>query len=193
MAAAPPTPDASIEKPQGRVRKLFGSTWSAAGAGIALLTGGVALAFQLWPGLTPDPRTSLSASLVVQSVEPGVTLGNYLARYEPDQLKHHLTEPETTANAQPGDIVYLHIQSQGKKHGTLALQTFRYSWPSRKALPGERPSGGRGFKPDTPNDQWIAPVWVADPQLGAPFLVRLSILDGGVILAFADTGRISPQ
>jgi hypothetical protein len=194
MGAAPPTPEATQEKPPRRLRKLIGSTWSLAGTGVALATGAVALAFTLWPALTPDPRTMLSASVIVEAVEPGVTLGSYLARYEPAQLKGRLTEPQTTANRQPGDIVFLHVQVQGRKHGTLTLDTFTYDWATKRATsPDETPVGGRGFKPDTPDDQWIAPVWVADPQLGEPFFVRLSILDRGVLLAFADTKRISPQ
>jgi hypothetical protein len=189
--AAPVTPDTTVEKPTRRLRKLIGSTWSAAGTGLALVTAAAALTFQLWPALTPDPHTMLAADVRVQSVEPGVTLGQYEARYEPQALMGPVSPFEAQARKGPGNIVYLHVQVQGEKHGTVRLESFSYYWPSGKAV-DQKPADSHGFNPGTPDDQWIAPVWVADPGVGRPFFIRMSVLDGDVLLAFADTKRIGP-
>jgi hypothetical protein len=179
----------SEERPK-LLTRIVGSTWHIAGTGVALVASVVALTFTLWPGLIPDPRGILAANLSVQTVEPGVTLGAYDTEYHPDQL----AGLDAYDKALPGNVVYLHIQVQGKKHGNVTLDTVEYGWASRRRLtvPAKLPSG-RGYTPNTPNDQWIAPIWIPDPGLGVPFFERLLLFDGDVLLAFVDTPRIANQ
>jgi hypothetical protein len=159
---------------------------SPAATAVAVIASGVALTFTLWPGLAPDPGGVLAASMAVQTVEPRATLGSFLARFHPDQLKR-LNADEL---APMGFVVYVRVQIQGKKHGRLSLDELNYDWRSKRPLSVESPPSAVGFQPDTPNDQYVAPVWVADPQLSRAFFVRLMLFDGRVMLAFADTPRL---
>jgi hypothetical protein len=173
-----------------RFAKLTGSTWHVTGTVVAGLTGAVALAFTLWPGLTPDPRAISAASMSVQKVEPRVSLGDYDTEYN----RAELATLEPFEKDLPGNIVYVLIKVEGKKHGNVSLDKVDYGWPGgRRLSPATKLPSGRGFRPDTPNDQWVAPIWVSDPGLSVPFFERLLLFDGATLLAVADTPRIANQ
>jgi hypothetical protein len=128
--------------------------------------------------------------MTVQTVEPQVSLGAYDKEYHPDEFK----SLDAYTKQLKGNVVYVHIQVQGKKHGNVTLDKVDYDWASRRRLsaPESLPSN-RGFRPDTPNDQWIAPVWVSDAAQTAPFFERLLLFNGKVLLAFVDTPKIASQ
>lgn len=174
----------SEDSPKG-LRRILGSAWSRAGAAVAVLASGVALLFTLFPGLIPDPKAVLAAKLTVLSVEQGVSLGTYHRLYSDDVA-------ERAGDDSLGSIIHLRIKTEGKKHGEVRLVRLRYGVKSKHALPDERRVSAEGFSPDTPNDEVIAPVWVADPGEGVDYFVRLMLYDDDALLDFADTAKIRP-
>ena len=62
------------------LRQAFAMSGAMLTALVALVSGGLALFFQLRPDLTPDPRTHLGASASIFAVDDGVTLGSFLER-----------------------------------------------------------------------------------------------------------------
>jgi hypothetical protein len=169
-----------------RTQRILGSTWSRAGTAVALVASVVALAFTLWPGLKPDPRGVLAARMKVETLEPHVTLASFVRRFHPGQLRAVGDVGETLQ----GYVIYLRVQIDGKKHDNVSLDNVTYGWRSRRPFSDRPAANARGFRPDTPSDQWVAVVWVADPQEGRDFFVRLRLFDGDILLAFADTPRI---
>jgi hypothetical protein len=167
--------------------RFVGSTWSAAGTAVAVIASCVALAFTLFPGLIPDPKAVLAATLTIVRVEPHVTLADYYRRYQPK------VPIRKAYDAYPGSIVYLRIKTDGKKHGRVRLRQVTYDARTQNPLPDrDDPVDALGFRPNTPSDQWIAPVWVGDPQVvkQVDYFARLALMDDETILDFVDTPRL---
>jgi hypothetical protein len=173
---------------EGRPRRFLGVTAKHAGTAVALVTSCVALAFTLKPEWIPDPRSMLAAELMVQSVEEHVSLGRYLRRFPPQAL----VQVPAANRKFPGYIVYLRVKIEGRKHSKIKLDNVTYGWKSGRPFhDDEKTPNSRGFEPGTPNDQWIAPIWVADPKEGKDLFIRLRLFDeDNVLLAFADTPKI---
>lgn len=173
------------------MRKLFATTWSSAGTGVALVASIVALAFTLEPSLAPDPGAGLVATIAVRTVEPGVSLSGYDKQFEPGNLAHDLAAFD--ANHQHGDVVWVSIEVHGKKHGHVKLYAVPYYTRTKRVTSialarAETTDNARGFNPGTPDDQWIAPLWVANPS--DDYFVRVMLEADGVILAYVDTPTI---
>ena len=174
--------------PDAPPRRFLGVTAKNAGTAVALVTSCVALAFTLKPEWIPDPRSILAAELKVESVEEQVSLGSYLQRFQPKALAK--VAPENRRFR--GYIVYLRVKIEGRKHSKIKLDNVTYGWNSGRPFDAdEKAPNARGFEPGTPNDQWIAPIWVADPGEGEDLFIRLRLFDeDDVLLAFADTPKI---
>jgi hypothetical protein len=69
------------------------------------------------------------------------------------------------------------------------LDEVSYDWTSRQEF-DRNPVDA--FRADTPNDQWIVPVFIIDPDptMHGSFYVRVRLSDSKVMLAFADSPRI---
>jgi hypothetical protein len=162
------------------------TVWSSAGVAIAVLASAIALGFSLWPALRPDPRESLAAELHVKTVERGVTLRDYLTRRDLP------ADAGPSALRAQGQVVYLQVLIKGRKHGELSLLQVLYNARTRRRIPGQGDRRDSTFEADTPNDQWIYPVFVADANgWNVPVFVRLELFDRGILLAFADTPRLA--
>lgn len=169
------------EKPKG-FRRLLAKLGSSAGTVVAVIASGVALVFTLKPSLAPDPGAGLVGTVGVQAIEPGVSLPEWDKRYAPAQVA-------ADAGGGDGALLYVNVAIEGQKHGHVDLYTVRYQWSPRTPLDDHYPLvSATGFDPGTPNDKWVAPVWVAAPNVD--YMVRVLLEHDGVILAFADTGRI---
>ncbi len=92
--------------------------------------------------------------------------------------------------AQKGSLAYVRIQIQGKKHANVRVDEVSYDATSQQPFDTNQPDG---FRADTPNDQWIVPEWVPnpDPTEHQTFFVRLRLFDDKVMLAFADSKPIT--
>lgn len=172
-----------------RVVKALPVAGSSVTAIVALVVSVVALSFSLWPDLRPDPHDLLAAKVHVDTVEPDVTLAQYLHRTDQKPLK--ATLPSDLRKR--GNVVYLRIQIQGRKHDKLELHQVLYRASTRQRIPKQEHECTLDsyFVADTPNDQWIYQVFVFDPPPGFPqVFVRLELyelLERDSLLAFADT------
>jgi len=149
---------------------------------VALVASTVALAFSLWPSLAPDPQSTLSASLKVETLEPGVTLDRFLAQVgeDPHRLKPSVRKAR-------GLVAYVRIRIEGRKHGTLQLHQIRYDARTGRRLPDQDRTEDSSVGADTPNDQWIHRVFILEPPYDYPVFVRLELYDGDVMLTYVDT------
>jgi hypothetical protein len=155
---------------------------------IAVVASGVALAFSAWPALRPDPRDVLAAKLHVETVEPAVTLRQYLQR-----TNQHLTGATASVLRHTGHVVYLRIQIQGRKHSDLELHQVLYRASTGGRIGGQTRTEDAFFRPDTPNDEWIVQVFVPGPAYDFPVFVRLELFDGDSLMSFADTPPMPGQ
>lgn len=158
---------------------------------IGLIASAVALVFVFKPNLSPDPGTIRSATMKVESVEPHVSYGRYLVRYRPSQGGDDVKQLSSVGKATLGEIVYVLVQVEGEKHDNLTLGHVDYYWTSKRAFSNGSAVADDRHHPDTPNDQWVAPIWVPTPRSDKDYFVRLMLFDKNVMLAFADTGRLA--
>jgi hypothetical protein len=158
--------------------KATGTTGAAV---FALVASAVALAFSIWPSLSPDPRNVLAASMQVETLEPGVTLGDYFERIgeDPERLSPSVRGAE-------GLLAYVKLRIEGRKHGTLRIEQVRYAKRTGRRL-SKQVRRVTTVGADTPNDQWIHRVFVLVSPYSFPVFVRLELYDDDILLAYADT------
>ena len=162
------------------------------GALLAALISGTNLTFELWPGLKPDPKEKVGASLAVLRLDKNVDYGDYRKRVPRRATRAPIAE-------HPGNVFYLRAQIEGFKRETVHLKWFTYD-PN-----GERRSdrgGGRSeesvFQPDAPINTQVAQVWVREPGQfldglwesdPGEYFVRFELYSGDVLLALIDAPR----
>ena len=165
------------------------------GAILAAVISGTNLSFELWPGLKPDPKEKVGASLAVLRLDKNVEYGEYRRRVVPRR------EPRAPVAEHPGNVFYLRAQIEGFKRETVHLKWFTYD-PNGK----RRASGGRGeesvFEPGAPINTQVAQVWVREPGqfvdgLWEPdpgvYFVRFELYSGDVLLGLEDSPRFSVE
>ena len=160
------------------------------GAMLAALISGTNLTFELWPGLKPDPKEKVGASLAVLRLDKNVVYGDYRERVPRVAVRGPTAD-------HPGNVFYIRARIEGFKRETVHLKWFLYE-PN-----GERRAGGGGgrseesvFEPDAPINTQVAQVWVREPGqfldgLWEPdpgkYFVRFELYSGDVLLAFDDS------
>jgi hypothetical protein len=154
---------------------------------LAVVTAGpatVALVFTLWPGLRPDPGDHLAAEMQAVTVDPDVPYGDFL-----HYVDAHPAGVAAGTRRAAGAVVYLKITVHGRKHRNLDLFYSIYHARTRARYRGETVSRSPAsyFRADTPDDAWIATVWVPNPPAFDRVFVRLELYDHGSMLAVADT------
>jgi hypothetical protein len=149
---------------------------------LAAAPGLVALAFQLWPDLKPDPREHLGASLKTLAIDPSVPFGEYLKRIRVSRGGFERDELRT-----PGTVVYLRVVIRGHKRQKLTLRDSVYRARTRQRIAGLSDAKTVGFKPEAPSDESVQQVFI--PPVGVPdkVFVRFELSDRNSLLAFADT------
>jgi hypothetical protein len=153
----------------------------AIGALIAAVSGAVTLAFTLSPSLAPDPGNAISAELHVVRVEPHAAYRSWARRVGYDG-------PRASADLlsqRDGFIVYLQLQVIGRKRHDLNLRKATYLSDRRTRWENFPPEVA--FQSETPNDRWVASLFVPSPGLHKRFFVRYELYDRHVMLAVADT------
>jgi hypothetical protein len=169
-----------------RLRAVPKRAWATFLAVLAAGPASVGLVFTLWPGLAPDPGDRLAAELHATTIDRNVTLREYLT----DLGERSAGKPVT-----PGAVVYVSVNIQGRKHHDLKLFYRVYDDASRVRVrpadvPGLGPIGREAasyFRADTPNDRWIAPVWIPSSSGVGRVFVRFELYDGDSMLAFTDS------
>jgi hypothetical protein len=177
---------------------------TAVTAMVALAASVVALTFDLWPGLKPDPREKFRADVTVFAVDRGVTLDEYLHRttfsradYRQARAKqlHAAGVPTGDPSARgllilSGEVVYVASTVEGFKRRSVTLRWSLYNARTRMRLSGSSFSGVSAAKVDleAPTDRTLQEIWLPPPPGRGPYFVRVALYDRrDVLLAVADS------
>jgi hypothetical protein len=188
----------------GGLRRLSSRGVTAVTALVALVASAVALAFDLWPGLKPDPRENFRADVGVFSVDRGVTLDDYLRRttfsradYRQARAKHLSAAgvPEGDPSTRglltlAGEVVYVASTLQGFKRRSVTLRWSLYDARTRTRLNGPSFSGvsAAQVEVEAPTDRTLQEIWLPPPPGRGPYFVRVALYDDrDVLLAVADS------
>lgn len=184
MKDAPPVKDDGLGR---RALKRVGAAWRTVGSTVAGIAALLALTFSINPQWIPDPRSSLDATMEVQSLEHHVRFDDYLYRIFDK-------EPAGTLAKTRGTIVNLQINVSGRKHSGLRLYQYLYRVSDRRRLDDQPRSEAQDsrFEPDTPKDQWIQPVWITNFYASTEkhVFARLELYDEQTLLAAVETKEL---
>ena len=181
-AAAPAA--ASSEPVRQRVHERLGiprKLWHVFVALVAVVPATVALVFTFAPSLRPDPQEHLAGTLRAGAVDDGVSLGAYLQRV--GQASPGLTRDQLRL---PGHVVFVGVSVEGRKHRNVSLRYSIYD-ARRGTTIGPSDQSNEFFRADTPDDSWVAQVWVPSAGTAGKVFYRLMLYDGSTMLAYADT------
>lgn len=148
---------------------------------LALVALAATLAFQFWPGLKPDPATRLAASLKITKIEPGVKFGAYLQRTH--QKVNALGAADRDVR---GHLLFVKVKIEGRAHGSLTLKQAVHDARTERPLPGQDATVDSTLTLETPDDEWVQPVFIADTT-AVPVFARLTVYDEDVLLALTDS------
>jgi hypothetical protein len=182
-------------------RRLGAFAWTAIVAATALGSSLVALVFELWPGLKPDPRTKLGADVSVFAVDPRVSYGAFLQRlsFSDADLRSRISaacgtpKPCGRLNL-PGEEAYVQTTVEGFKRRSVALRLSLYNAASQTRVAGASDVDVAKERLAAPSDQSVIPVWiVCPPKRGGRYFIRVELYHSGdhVLLAVADSRRFS--
>ena len=212
MTTLEPEP-AELPEPTGR-SGIAMSTLALVTAGLALLSGGIGLMFDLFPELRPDPREQRTAEVKVVAMEPGVTLGEWLERTSrtSDSLEAarrqaldqanlrgaSLDSPEAKEQLKlPGTLFYVQAEVAGLKRERVRLQWSLYDREtSRRVIdPSLRDVVGSEVRLEAPADRSFVEAWTPQPTAGSGrYFARFEVRDReGAGLAIADSPPFRAQ
>ena len=195
-SAEPPPEDEKPRRESWTTRLTRRLSPTALTALVALVSAGVALAFELWPALKPDPRDQFAAELNVVTVEREVTGPDFVREADPDpghfntnlrefQQNHaNVTDPR-------GELAYVEATVHGFKRQTTTLRWTMYdaatderiTSPTLKNVSDSERTGA------APTDRSIQPIWLP-PQydMARHYFVRVELLaPDHTLLAVADS------
>ena len=177
---------------------------------VALLSGGLALFFQLRPDLAPDPRTHLGATAKVFSVDENVTLGDFLQRrkaivttseYAKERLAY-IRQAEAGSGGDgssvltlPGEVVLVSTMVEGFKSRSIAMMASMYDADARRRVPELSDVPVFQVELDSPSDRSVVEFWLPAPPVSVTkYFVRVQVYhrDDGVLLAVADSKVLKP-
>lgn len=157
---------------------------------LGFLTGGVALVFQLAPGLKPDPRDRVGADVAIFALEPSVTIGEWIERKFPAAGALEDQHPDRQA---PGELLYVRTTVDGHKHRDVSLRFNVFSARTHRLIPPERIDAPpiSTLNLSAPSERSVHVVWVPDLTLFAQdVFIRVELWDDKGILAVEDSPRI---
>lgn len=173
------------------VRSLLSQTGVATTAIVALVASVVGLLFQLAPQLRPDPRDRVGAEISVFAVEPGATLGEWIARGFPPERQEALRRQYSDQGA-GGELLYVRMAVDGHKHRDVALQ-----YDVHHASNGQRVApediDGPTLEPlelSSPSERSVQMLWIPSFRGEPDVFIRVALWDGRGMLAVADSARI---
>lgn len=172
---------------------------------VALISGGLALFFQLRPDLAPDPRTHRGASASIFAVDDGVTLGRFLERRKAivsgeEYAKERAAYVRQAAGAGggdgstvltlPGEDVFVNATIEGFKSKSVAMLASMYDADKRRRV--RQLSDVPVFQQhvEAPSDQSVIEFWLSAPPVNVRrYFVRVQVFHrgDGVLLGIADS------
>jgi hypothetical protein len=177
---------------------------------LALLSGGLALIFQLRPDLTPDPRTHLGATASVFAIDENVTLGDYLERRKAivspselaDEKRAYIKQAQEESGIDgssvltlPGEDVFVRTVVEGFKSRSIAMIASVYNAVTKERVPQLTDLPVFQEQLDSPSDRSVVEFWLIQPPVDVTrYFVRVAVYhrDDGVVLAVADSKIIKP-
>jgi len=209
--ADPKEPAAAAARP-GRLshlRQAFTMSGAMLTAVVALVSGGLALFFQLRPDLAPDPRTHRGASASVFAVDDGVTLGRFLERRRAIVSEEEYAKERAAYIRQasagdgggdgssvltlPGEDVFVNATIEGFKSKSVAMLASMYDADKRRRV--RELSDVPVFQQhvEAPSDQSVIEFWLSAPPVNVRrYFVRVQVYHrgDGVLLGIADSKPI---
>jgi hypothetical protein len=191
------------------LRQAFAMSGTMLTALLALVSGGLALFFQIRPDLLPDPRTHLGAAATVFAVDRNVSLGSYLERrqalvspaeytkernaYISQAQSHSAGDDGSSVLTLPGEDVFVNTRVEGFKSRSIAMLASMYDAKTRRRVP--ELSNVRVFQQqlESPSDQSVVEFWFFAPPVTIDrYFVRVALYHrgDGVLLAVADSKPI---
>ncbi len=167
---------------------------------ITVATSALALCYQLWPELRPDPRESLGAQMKVVAVEPFVSREDWIERTSADKAEEHVrrrtylndalsTSDERRVMAERGTVIYVRVTIEGFKGRDATLRWSMYSASSgrRVSLRTLHDVPASDVDLQAPTERFVVQVWVPPLHKPARLFVRVDLVREGTILAVADS------
>ncbi len=188
---AAPEPMHGRPRREGKRRRLGMAGVTALTAALALVSGVVALLFDLVPALKPDPRERLGAEVSIFDVEPGVTIGDWLKRTNQREQLRQIGRRGGGGLTVKGNLVYVKTTIEGFKRRRASLGWWVYRTRTRTRLQEPQFYDRRAVEVrlDAPTDRSLQEVWIPEmPPLPGSFFVRVELRDANdVLLAVADS------
>jgi hypothetical protein len=154
-----------------------------ASAIVALLVSVPTGIYTLWPALSPDPKTSVAATLETVAFDRNVTLAEYIVR-----VPHQGIAGENPD--QNGNVFYIRAKIEGFKREQLRVRWFTYEATNQVRVKGLRSAASleQIFQPQAPVNTQVAEVWVPAPKASGKYYVRFHLYTkGNVLLSFVDS------
>jgi hypothetical protein len=151
-----------------------------ASAIVALLVSVPTGIYTLWPALSPDPKTTVAATLETVAFDRNVTLAEYGER---------LSNPDISGE-QLGNVFYIRAKIEGFKREQLRVRWFTYEATNQVRVKGLRSAASleQIFQPQAPVNTQVAEVWVPAPKASGKYFVRFHLYTkGNVLLSFVDS------
>lgn len=210
MPDAGNTEETSAE--QGRLahlRQAFAMSGAMLTALIALVSGALALFFQLRPDLRPDPRSNLGATALVFAVDKDVTLGKFLDRrrsiISDDEYERERREYIRQAGGDDvgdgssvltleGEDVFVRLGVEGFKSRSIGMQASLYDADTGRRVPALSDVPVFEEQLNSPSDHSVVEFWLSVPPVRVnTYFVRVEVFheSDGVLLAVADSERIA--
>jgi hypothetical protein len=190
-------PTASYEHAPTKSRRLSGLAWTALVAIVALTSSLITLIFELWPGLRPDPRTTLGADVSVFAIDPGVTYGAYLQRlsFSPSDFDGRLAAACGQSRRcgrlkLRGEEVYVRTIVDGFKRRSISMRLSLYNAATHTRVQGASDVDVANERLSSPSDRAVVPVWlICPPDASGRYFVRVELYHRGddVLLAVGDS------
>lgn len=150
---------------------------------VALVVSVPAGVYTLWPTLSPDPKTKVSATLETLAFDRNVTFRQYLARRQRKRQNGAAVD-------QNGNVFYIRALVEGFKRETLRVRWFTYEATNSVRIDGFGSTAALEeiFHPQAPVNTQIAQVWVPTPPTSGEYFVRFELYaSGNVLLSFVDS------
>jgi hypothetical protein len=169
---------------------------------LALVSGGLALFFQLRPDLLPDPRTQLGATAAVFAVDRDVTLKSYLERrraivssqeYKAERSHYTSVPGGEGLLTLPGEDVFVRLEVQGFKSRSVGMLASMYNASTGRRLSQLSDVPVFTEQLNSPSDRSVVEFWLPVPPVTTrTYFVRVVVYHraDGVLLAIADSKAI---
>jgi hypothetical protein len=175
----------------GRVRRWASQTNVVLAAVAGLVSAGIALLFQLAPGLKPDPGDNIGADVSVIALERGVTIESWLQRgfrgaaYAEQYAKYKDQLPYR------GEIIYVHVAVDGHKHKDVSLSYRLFMAKSQLPVTAIATGDFAKLKMEAPSQRSVSLMFVPNLKKTGDLFLRVTLRDDTDVLAVADSRTIS--